>query len=66
MSHDTPTPPPSNTVPSTAPGSSADPAPRSPGEARRRQVMGDAFVDRALAGADAFSRPLQDYVNEHA
>lgn len=43
-----------------------DPAARHPGEARRRQVMGDAFVDRALGSADAFSRPLQDYINEHA
>ena len=39
---------------------------RHPGETRRRQVMGDAFVDRALANADAFSRPLQDYISEHA
>lgn len=39
---------------------------RHPGEARRRQVMGDVFVDRALAQADAFSAPLQRYVNEHA
>jgi len=37
-----------------------------PGEARRRQVMGDVFVDRALAAADAFTQPLQQYVNEHA
>ncbi|WP_034412259.1 carboxymuconolactone decarboxylase family protein [Derxia gummosa] len=37
-----------------------------PGEARRRQVMGDVFVDRALGSADAFTRPLQQYVNEHA
>ena len=40
--------------------------PRSPGEARRRQVMGDAFVDRALSGATAFTQPLQDLVNDHA
>jgi 4-carboxymuconolactone decarboxylase len=39
---------------------------RHPGEERRRQVMGDVFVDRALAQADAFSAPLQSYVNEHA
>ena len=32
-------------------------------EQRRRQVMGDAFVDRALGAADAFSKPLQTYVN---
>jgi len=38
----------------------------SPGELRRREVMGDAFVDRALAGASAFTQPLQDHVNNHA
>ena len=32
----------------------------------RREVMGDAFVDRALDNATAFSQPLQDFVNEHA
>ena len=32
----------------------------------RRQVMGDAFVDRALGNATAFTQPLQDFVNEHA
>jgi 4-carboxymuconolactone decarboxylase len=32
----------------------------------RRQVMGDAFVDRALSNATEFSQPLQDFVNEHA
>jgi len=46
--------------------SSNTPPPRSPGEARRRQVMGDAFVDRALAGATAFTQPLQDQVSNHA
>lgn len=38
----------------------------SPGESRRREVMGDAFVDRALSQADAFNQPLQHLVNEHA
>jgi len=38
----------------------------SPGELRRREVMGDAFVDRALACASAFTQPLQDHVNNHA
>lgn len=38
----------------------------SPGESRRRQVMGDAFVDRALAGATSFTQPLQALVNDHA
>lgn len=32
----------------------------------RRRVMGDAFVDRAQASADAFSAPLQALVQEHA
>ena len=41
-------------------------APSSSGEARRRQVMGDAFVDRALAGTNAFTQPLQDHVSNHA
>ena len=37
-----------------------------PGVEMRRQVMGDAFVDRALGNATEFSQPLQDFVNEHA
>lgn len=32
----------------------------------RREVMGDAFVDRALGNATEFSQPLQAFVNEHA
>ncbi|CAD5107990.1 carboxymuconolactone decarboxylase family protein [Zestomonas carbonaria] len=36
------------------------------GEQVRRAVMGDAFVDRALDNATDFSRPLQEFVNEHA
>lgn len=32
----------------------------------RREVMGDAFVDRALNNATEFSQPLQTFVNEHA
>ena len=44
---------------------SPKPAP-SPGEARRRQVMGDTFVDRALSSATAFTGPLQDHVSNHA
>ena len=42
------------------------PPARSAGESRRRQVMGDAFVDRALAGATPFTQPLQQLVNDHA
>ena len=32
----------------------------------RREVMGDAFVDKAFAEADAFTRPMQDFVTEYA
>ena len=32
----------------------------------RREVMGDAFVDRALGNATDFTQPLQDFVNQHA
>jgi 4-carboxymuconolactone decarboxylase len=32
----------------------------------RRQVLGDAYVDKSLAAADAFSEPLQQFVTEHA
>lgn len=42
------------------------PTPTTPGETRRRQVMGDTFVDRALAGANAFTQPLQEHISEHA
>lgn len=35
------------------------------GEETRRAVMGDEFVDRALQGANEFSRPLQAFINEH-
>ncbi|WIF68665.1 carboxymuconolactone decarboxylase family protein [Metapseudomonas otitidis] len=39
---------------------------RKPGAQVRREVMGDAFVDRALGNATEFTQPLQDFVNEHA
>ncbi|CAH0314684.1 MULTISPECIES: carboxymuconolactone decarboxylase family protein [Pseudomonas] len=39
---------------------------KKPGVEIRRQVMGDAFVDRALGNATEFTQPLQDFVNEHA
>ena len=32
----------------------------------RREVMGDEFVDRALANASEFSQPLQDFITENA
>ena len=35
------------------------------GLAVRRQVMGDAFVDKALAGMTEFSEPLQKLVTEN-
>ncbi len=56
-----PTLPPRTTQTSTAPST-----PPSAGEKRRRQVMGDTFVDRALAGANAFTQPLQEHISEHA
>ena len=33
------------------------------GEAVRRKVLGDDYVDRALGNADEFSRPFQDILN---
>ncbi len=39
---------------------------RENGEKIRRQVMGDAFVERALNNATEFSQPLQDFVNQNA
>lgn len=32
----------------------------------RRQVMGGDFVDQAYANASDFTRPLQDFITEHA
>jgi 4-carboxymuconolactone decarboxylase len=31
----------------------------------RRQVLGDEYVDRALAESDEFTRPFQDLINEY-
>lgn len=36
------------------------------GEAVRREVMSDVFVDRALSNANEFDQPLQDLVMENA
>jgi 4-carboxymuconolactone decarboxylase len=36
------------------------------GLATRRAVLGDAYVDRALAQATPFSEPLQELVTRHA
>ncbi len=32
----------------------------------RREVLGDAYVDRALAGADDWTRPFQEFVTAQA
>jgi 4-carboxymuconolactone decarboxylase len=35
------------------------------GMAARRKVLGDEYVDKALASADNFTKPLQDLVTEN-
>jgi 4-carboxymuconolactone decarboxylase len=35
------------------------------GLALRKAVLGDEYVEKALAGADEFSRPMQDLVTEY-
>ncbi|ABC94084.1 gamma-carboxymuconolactone decarboxylase protein (plasmid) [Rhizobium etli CFN 42] len=42
-----------------------DEALRKSGEAVRRKVLGDDYVDRAISGADGFSAPFQDVLNEY-
>jgi 4-carboxymuconolactone decarboxylase len=37
-----------------------------PGEQVRREVMGDAFVERALGNATDLTQALQDFINDHA
>lgn len=32
----------------------------------RKEVLGDAYVDKALESADEFSMPLQEYLTAHA
>ncbi|MCB6182740.1 carboxymuconolactone decarboxylase family protein [Leeia sp. TBRC 13508] len=36
------------------------------GLAKRRQVMGDAFVEKAFANVDDFTAPLQEFVTRQA
>jgi 4-carboxymuconolactone decarboxylase len=36
------------------------------GMAKRRKVMGDAYVDKATAGATSFTREFQDYITRCA
>ena len=31
----------------------------------RNAVLGEAYVDAAMANADSFSKPLQDFVTEY-
>lgn len=33
---------------------------------KRKQVMGDDFVERAFAGADEFTLPLQEFITRNA
>ncbi len=33
---------------------------------KRKQVMGDEFVDKAFANADDFTRPLQEFITRNA
>lgn len=42
-----------------------DEALRKSGEAIRRKVLGDEYVDRAINGADSFSAQFQDVLNEY-
>lgn len=36
------------------------------GMAVRRRVLGDEYVDRAMAGATEFTSPFQEFANRHA
>jgi 4-carboxymuconolactone decarboxylase len=36
------------------------------GLATRKQVMGEEYVDKALAGATAFTRPIQEHITRAA
>lgn len=36
------------------------------GLAIRKKVMGDAFVEKAFSGVDAFTAPLQEYITRNA
>ena len=45
---------------------SPDDTERSDGEAVRREVLGDAHVDRSLAGATDLTREFQDFITTYA
>ena len=38
----------------------------SPGEEVRRRVLGDSYVDTAMAAATEFTTPFQDYITQSA
>lgn len=42
-----------------------DKALRDKGLAMRKSTLGDAYVDKSMAAADAFSRPFQEILNEY-
>ncbi|MDP9416751.1 MAG: 3-oxoadipate enol-lactonase [Actinomycetota bacterium] len=48
------------------PSGATDASRRTAGMRVRREVLGDAHVDRAVAGTTAFSRPFQDLITRHA
>ena|SRR5690348_620564 len=43
-----------------------DPDRRDAGMAVRREVLGDAYVDRAIAGATPFTAAFQDFITRYA
>lgn len=44
----------------------AQPDPYDNGMKVRREVLGDAHVDRAIANTDAFTEPFQDFITRYA
>ena len=45
---------------------SSTPGDRERGTRVRREVLGDAHVDRAIAGTDAFTADFQDFITRYA
>jgi 4-carboxymuconolactone decarboxylase len=50
----------------TEPDGAGDRARAAQGMAVRREVLGDAHVDRATASADEFTAPFQDFITRYA
>jgi 3-oxoadipate enol-lactonase/4-carboxymuconolactone decarboxylase len=48
------------------PAPNPDPACYAAGEANRREVLGDAHVERSLGGAGTFAGPWQDFITRYA